>query len=122
MSLNMIRERLKIISDLNEELNRLRALYDESLENDSHYMDFKEKETEFKKEAKSVKEKLDENKTIKAMNDELKDLRADIKDNKELLAQELADYYKESGQMDFEDLEGHKKRIVFSVRVVDFKG
>ena len=56
--------------------------------------------------------------TVKNMEDELKKIRNDIKENKEALAQELADYYKESGSLQIVDEDGETKRIIFSAKLV----
>ena len=40
------------------------------------------------------------------------------KENKEILSQELVDYYKESGSLEIEDADGNVKRMKFSVTLV----
>ena len=55
---------------------------------------------------------------IMAIDTELKDLRKQLKENKEILAIELADYYRDSGSLEIVDVDGVKKRIVFSVKLI----
>ena len=118
MNLETVTKRLKIISDLQEELNRIRALRDESLENDPQYQQFQEETTKIREESKVKKDKILSTPTVKPMLDDIKKLRDEINENKEILAQELIDYYKESGSMEIVDQDGNTKRMKFSVRLV----
>lgn len=115
----MITKRLKILSDLQEELNKVKEVMTESLENDPEYQALQEETQKFKEEVKEKKTKVTSNETLKAMDQQVKELRDDIKENKEILAQELADYYKESGSLQIVDDEGNTKRIVFSAKLVN---
>ncbi len=120
--LDMINRRLKIISDLEAELNKVRGLYEESLDGDTKYREIQEKEEEFKKaknEAKVEKEKVLENPTLKTMQDKLREIREEIKEHKEALGQELAEYYRDSGSMEITDADGNVKRIKFSAKLIN---
>jgi hypothetical protein len=119
MSIETITKRLKILSDLQDEMNKIKALYDESLENDAAYQAVKEENAKIAAEAKEKKEKVTSSPTLKNMDEQMKELRDDIKENKEVLAQELADYYKDSGSLEITDAEGNIKRIKFSVKLVN---
>lgn len=115
----MILKRLKIISDLTEELNKAKAALDEKLEDDPAYQKFQEEQLKIREETKMKKEKIMTTQTVKAMDDELANLRKEIKENKEILAVELAEYYKDSGSLEITDDEGNTKRIVFSAKLVN---
>lgn len=115
----MIAKRLKIMTDQQEELNRLRALYQDALENDPKYQELQEQAQKFKEESKEKREKVKQTETLKAMEEQMKQLRTDMKETKEVLAQELADYYKDSGSMEITDADGNVKRFIFSVRLTD---
>jgi hypothetical protein len=52
-----------------------------------------------------------------AIDNELKDLRKQIKENKEVLAAELVEYYKDTGKTEVTDADGTVKRMIFSVRL-----
>ena len=118
MSMEKITKRLKIISDLQEEINKIRALVEESLESDSNYQELQEAVSKMKEETKVKKDKVMSSSSIKSMQDQLKEIRDDMKDHKTALAQELADYYKESGSLEIVDEEGNPKRIIFSAKLV----
>lgn len=119
MELDVINKRIKILSDLQDEINRVKAACDESLENDPQYQEIQEQSQKFKEEIKDKKVKVNSNQTIKSMTDQIKELRNEIKENKEILAQELADYYKESGSLQIVDDNGATKRIIFSAKLVN---
>jgi len=119
MSIEKVTKRLKIISDLQEEINKLKSLLDESLENDSQYQELQEVQNKVKEETKVKKDRIMASPTIRNFEEQLKGLRDDIKDNKSALGQELADYYKESGSLEIVDEEGNTKRVVFSVKLVN---
>ncbi len=112
MSTDTITKRLKILSDLNEELNKIKALYDESLENDPKYQEIQEEQNKVKDQYKEQRAKILEDTTFADLNNQVKELRQDIKENKEILAQELADYYKDSGSLEIVDEEGNSYRVV----------
>jgi hypothetical protein len=117
MSTDVIKKRLKIISDLQEEVNRIKAVYEESLEENPVYQEIQKVEERYKEETKDKKQKVKLVPAIMAIDNELKDLRKQIKENKEVLAAELVEYYKETGKMELTDPEGNVKRIVFSARL-----
>lgn len=114
-----ILKRLKIIADLQEELNKAKAVLDDTLEDNPEYQKFQEELTKTNEEKKSKKDKIMATQTVKALDDQLKTIRDEIKENKEILAMELADYYKESGVLEIMDEEGNTKRIIFSAKLVN---
>jgi molybdopterin converting factor small subunit len=118
MSTDTIKKRLKIISDLQEEVSRIKSVYEESLEDNPVYQEVQKVEERYKEETKDKKQKIRLTPNIMAIDNELKDLRKQIKENREILAAELAEYYKESGSLEITDTDGTTKRIVFSVRLV----
>ena len=83
------------------------------------YQEVQEAEAKFKEENKFKKEKVLANTTIQNFQEQIKKIREDIKEHRETLAQELADYYKESGSLEITDEEGNTKRIIFSVKLVN---
>lgn len=118
MTNDAIKKRLKIISDLQQDLNKVKALLDESLDSDMTYQEAKEHLKKIKSETSQRTTAVLESPAIKAMQEEMKQIRKDISENKEILAQVLADYYKDSGMLEIEDEEGNVKRIKFSVKLV----
>jgi hypothetical protein len=118
MSTDKITNRLKIISDIQDEMKKVRVLYNEELEQDQSYLELQEERKKVRDQNKTHKLRTLNNPTFNEYEQQLKELREDMKENKEILAQEIADYYKESGKMEIVDEEGNTRRVVFSVKLV----
>ena len=122
MNKEMIVKRLGILDQLQQELNKLRTNYEETLENDPQYQKIQEEQEKIKTEVFKEKEKqvkIMETPSYKAISDQIKEKRTELKEHKEALAQELIEYYRESGTMEIEDSEGNIKRMKFSVKLVN---
>ena len=83
------------------------------------HSDLFEEVAKFRENSKDKKVQVTSNQTMKAMADQMKELKTEITENKDILGQELADYYKESGSMEITDEDGNVKRIVFSVKLIN---
>jgi len=118
MNKDMILKRLKILSDLQKELNSIKENYEQMLENDKGYQEILEQVKKVKDETKEKQQKIVDNNLYKSVNMQLKEKRQEIKENREALSQELIDYYRENGTLEIEDEDGNKKTIKFSVRLV----
>lgn len=118
MSKEMILKRLKIIQDLMEDLNKLKEVYEEALENDPLYQEVQEETSKVKEETKVKKEKVVNNPSYKAISEQIKEKREELKEVREILSQELIDYYRENGTLEIEDADGNVKKMRFSVRLV----
>lgn len=120
MSLEMIQKRMQIINDLQAEINKNKEIYDDALLNNPEYQKVEEKKEEVKKINKEAKEKvakIKENPTLQGINDTLKELKEELKNNREVLSQELADYYRESGSMEIIDPDGNIRHIKFNAKL-----
>lgn len=117
----MIVKRMKIIAETQEELTKVTEHYKDTLEADAVFQDEIKKEEKAKAEIKSTKEKKEqilEKATYKNYRDQIKELRQEIKELKDVLSQELADYYRDNGTLEVEDHEGNIKRMKFNVKLV----
>ncbi|HSX39576.1 MAG TPA: hypothetical protein VLI92_03225 [Candidatus Saccharimonadales bacterium] len=119
MNSDMISKRLKIIRDLQEELNKIKEHYDEALESNAQFQQMKEELSKVREESKTKEEKILSNSSYKGMHDQLKEKRQELKDHKEVLAMEMLDYYKENGTLEVEDDQGNVKKIKFSVKLTN---
>ncbi|HLC93821.1 MAG TPA: hypothetical protein VJG85_02280 [Patescibacteria group bacterium] len=118
MNTDSINKRMKIIDDLQEELNKIKALYDETLENDAGFQTVQEEVAKVREEYKEKQNKILSNSSYSVIAQQIKDKRQEIKEHKEALSQELVEYYRENGTTEIEDSEGNVKRMKFSVRLV----
>lgn len=121
MDQEMVNKRMIIINNLKEELKRVKAVYDEALEENEEYAEVQEEERKIKQNIKEKKKEVKEDPQLKAMQEELREIRSDLRDNKKALSLQLAEYYKESGSLTITDPEGNQKRIVFTARLENIK-
>ena len=115
MESGVIQKRLKILGDIKQELNKLKADLEDALMEDPNYGKFLEQEEENKKYRKEKKDRIMSTAVVKGYQQEIKDKMQEIKENREILSQELVDYYKESGTLEITDADGNVKRMKFSV-------
>ncbi len=122
MDSSTILKRLKIIDDLSKEMNILKEQFQDALEGDAHYQDHMEKIKQIKEDQKVEKDLIStrvlEKPAIKSLKDEIKQKSDDIRDNRDVLGQELADYYKETGSLEIKDTDGTVKKLKFSVKLI----
>lgn len=118
MSTEKIKNRLKILDDIKRETKKLRAIYKETLEEKDSYQEIQEEKKKIRQQQQEQKLKLKNDPQISDYELQLKELREDMKENKEILAQELVEYYRETGKMEIVDDEGNTKRIVFSAKLI----
>lgn len=118
MSTEKINNRLKILDDIKQETKKLRAIYKETLEEKPSYQEIQEEKKKIRQQQQEQKLKFKNDPQIEEYELQLKELQEDMKENKEILAQELADYYKDTGSMEIIDDEGNTKRIIFSAKLV----
>lgn len=123
MDNSTILRRLQIIKDLQGELNTLNEMFEDTLDNDPQYQKIQEKVEEIKEDAKVQKEliqaKVLDRASVKAIKDDIKEKKEEIRDNKEILSQELVDYYRQTGALEIEDEEGNVKKLKFSVKLTN---
>lgn len=119
MSTDTINKRLSIISDLQDEINKIKAIYEEDLEENPAQQEIEEAQAKVKEEIREKKAQIKNDPKLNEYMLQLKELRAELKDQKEVLSQELVDHYKESGKMEITDNTGNVKRIKFSAKLIN---
>jgi DNA repair exonuclease SbcCD ATPase subunit len=118
MADEVIQKRLKIIADLEHELSKLKGDLEDALMDDPNYGKLLEEEEETKKAKKEKKDRIMSTAVIKGYQEELKEKLQELKETREILSQELVDYYKENGTLEVVDADGNVKRMKFSVKLV----
>lgn len=117
-----LKNRLKIIRDLEHELKVLKESLTDAVENDAEYQQASEKIQKIKEDVKEQKQVIDqkvyEKSAIRALKEEIAEKVQDIKLEKEVLSQELVDYYRRTGKMEIEDENGDLKRLKFNAKLV----
>jgi hypothetical protein len=118
MTTEAITRRLQTINDLKDEIGKIKALYEEKLDEDDRYQEMQEENKKLKEQIKDKKVRVMAKEEYKDYEEQIKDLRREVREHRAVLAQELADYYRESGRLEIEDPEGNTKKIKFSVTLV----
>lgn len=118
MNLEMITKRLEIIEQINEELKKIKNSIQDTLDNDDDFQSLQVMANEHKAKAKEVREKVAQKAVIKEFELQLKEKKQELKEIKEVLSQELADYYRQEGTMEIEDNNGNIKRMKFNVSLI----
>lgn len=122
MSLETIKKRIKIIQDMAAEVRKATNAYKDNINDLPAVQELQKREESLKEEIQALREKAEAAKssgTVKAMVDELKELKDDLKANKDALAQELVEYYKETGSMSVTDTDGTVYHIVFAAKLTN---
>lgn len=114
----VIQKRLKILDDLLHEINKLKADLEDALMDNPVYGKMLEEDEENKKTRKEKKDRIMSTATVKGYQEEIREKMQEIKENREILSQELVDYYREKGTLEITDADGNVKRMKFSVKLV----
>lgn len=114
-----ITRRLQTIKDLKDEIGKVKMLYEEMLEEDDSYLEMQEVNSKLREEIKDKKVRVMSKPKYTEYEEQLKELRREVREHRAVLAQELADYYKDSGRLEIIDSEGNTKKIKFSVTLVN---
>lgn len=120
MSVETIRKRLTLIEDLKADARRVKDLIDESLESNKFVQEAQERKEQFLNDMLSLSVRVKafkDSPEVKGMTDELKQIKTEIKENKEIVSQELADYYKETGKLEIVDEDGNNVFIKFDAKL-----
>ena len=104
---------------MQEELKKIRNSIQDALESDTDFQALQEAVNQNRVAVKESRDRISEKATIKELEAQMKEKRKDLKEIKEVLSQELADYYRSEGSMEVEDHNGDIKRMKFSVSLVN---
>lgn len=120
MSIETIKKRIDIISDLQNEVKKLKEQYEEMFGENQVVQQAQSLKAEYDEKMAEVTEKIKAIKdqgAIKNILDEMKEVKTQIKENKEILSQELVENYKETGSMEITDNEGNSYFVKFAAKL-----
>lgn len=118
MNEEVIQKRLKILDDLAHELTKLKGDLEDALMDNPAYGKLLEEDEETKKSHKEKKDRIMSTATVKGYQEEIKEKMQEVRENREILAQELVDYYRDNGTLEITDVDGNVKHMKFSVKLV----
>lgn len=118
MNQDLITNRLKIIQDMSDELKKIKNSIQDALDSNEDYLAIQEASNQHRVAVKQKRDRIAEDPLIKELEMQLKEKRKEIKEIKEVLSQELADYYRQEGTMQIEDHNGDIKKLKFNVSLI----
>jgi len=118
MNQEIITNRLKIIQDMADELKKIKNSIQDALDNNEDYLAMQEATNQHKVAVRQKRDRIAEDPIIKDLELQLREKRKELKEIKEVLSQELADYYREEGTMQIEDHNGDIKKLKFNVSLI----
>jgi len=118
MDLKTIRERIRMIEDLEEENRVSKELINSALENNSEYEQSNEAVKETSKIKKNIKDQIMAEEANKNTLEDIKINREEIKTLKEILSAELAEFYTKNKTDEIQDASGQTRKFKITVRLL----
>ena len=118
MDLKTIRERIRMIEDLEEENRISKELIDGALENSSDYEESNESAKEAGKIKKKIKDQIMAEEANKNALEDVKINREEIKTLKEILSAELAEFYTKNKTDEIRDASGQTRKFKITIRLL----
>jgi len=115
----LIKNHVKAIDDLKDELKKKREMYADSFNNDPTYREHDEKVKEVSKARSSVKQQIAKQPSVAALAQEIKDIRFDLKEKKKTMSDLLLDYREQTGAKQLELFGGQVVEIVQTAKLVN---
>lgn len=116
-TLETVRRRLTILDKAREELKKLNEMHQDVYTNDAFYNDAEAVVKDAQKRKKEVKSTIEKKPEAAQISGKVKDLREQIKDNEDMLSQELMEYYRTSGVTEIEDADGNVQEFTIKVKL-----
>lgn len=116
-TLETVRRRLVILEKAREELKKAKEMYDDIFINDPLYQEADKEVKEISKKKKEVQARIARQPNVASLNAKIKEVKDHIKDNEEVLSQELIEYYRTAGVTEIEDAEGNVQEFAIFVRL-----
>lgn len=117
----LIKNHVKSLSDLINEIRTKREMFNDSFNNNPTYREHAEKVKEASKAKSSVKMNILKQPSVARLDQELKDLKFDYKEKKKTLSDLLLDYKEQTGAQQLELFTGEIVDIQTSAKLVRVK-
>jgi len=118
MDLSVIKERIKIIEELEEENRKAKELLKSALENDSSYTQIAQEAKSATKKKKELKDAIYAQESNAKLVEDIRENMDEIKTLQEILAVELMDFHEKNKTDEFVDASGEKRKFVFTVKLL----
>lgn len=118
MDLSVIKERIKIIEDLEGENKKAKELLNSALENDEIFRKVAEEAKSINKKRKELRDSIMTREGNIKLVEDIRENLDEIKTLKEILAVELMDFHEKNKTDEFVDGAGDKRKFIFSVKLL----
>ena len=122
MDLNVIRQRIKMVEDLEDENRISKDLLKSALENSTQFAEAEEAVKEAAKRKKQLKDQIFAEAEVKKTSDDIKANNEEIKTMKEILSAELFEYHQKNKTDEIEDESGMPRKFKVTVRLMPRPG
>lgn len=117
MTIVSIQKRIQKINEYKDENKKTKELLDNELKNSDMYQEALKKTKEANSYKKQIKDKIFERPENDKLLWKIKENLEEVKIQKEILAQELVEYYQHNKTNEINDIEGNKFRFEISVNL-----
>jgi len=118
MDLSVIKERIKIIEELERENKKAGELMRSALENDEIFQKVAEEAKAINKKRKELKDSIMTREGNIKLVEDIRENMDEIKTLREILAVELMDFYEKNKTDEIVDSSGEKRKFKFSVKLL----
>lgn len=118
METNSISKRISLIEELKNERQTAKDMIDDALVNNDQYRKIKLELEAIQSDLKAKKVEIlaaPENEKVVA---KYKEIGQDLKEEREILAEELVEYYRQTQATEIESVDGTKMKLKFSAKLI----
>lgn len=116
-TLDTVRRRLVILEKAREEYKKAKEMYDDTFVNDPDFQEADKEVKEVSKKKKEIQTRLARQPHVASLNTKLKEVKDHIKENEEVLSQELIEYYRTAGVTEIEDADGNVQEFAIVIKL-----
>ena len=106
-----------ILEKAREEYKKAKEMYDDTFVNDPDFQEADKEVKEVSKKKKEIQARLARQPHVASLNAKLKEVKDHIKENEEVLSQELIEYYRTAGVTEIEDADGNVQEFAIVIKL-----
>lgn len=115
--LETVRRRLTILEEADNQLQKQKEMLDDVFVNDAAYQKADEAVKEVSKKRTDERARITKTPQAQMVLEKIKEIKTDIDENKDILSQELMQYYKVAGVTEIEDSQGNIQEFKITVKL-----
>lgn len=115
--IEVIRRRLSIIAQTQEELKKLKEMHDTVLLNEPTYVAVEETVKDAQAKKKGIIDQINKLPNVASIHGKMRDIKDQLKGHAESLVTELMEYYRTAGVTEIEDEQGNVQEFKISIKL-----